>query len=144
MTAPTHSLSVRPELLPAPPDWVLRLRVGSASTQQVALPRLTPGYRADKDLPGRGPLTPLEVRVSARDVNMAALRMRVELARNHILDHVLTQRADGAIVGHGKFHSLSEVAKTSILKKGSPPLNHSPRSWSPRSQFSARKQEQAV
>src|SRR5271165_5044557 len=40
-------------------------------------------------------------------VNMAALRMRVELARNHILDHALTQRADGAIVGHGEFHSLS-------------------------------------
>jgi hypothetical protein len=69
---------------------------------------------------------------------MAALRMRVELARNHILDHALTQRADGAIVGHGEFHSLSEVAKTSILKKGSPPLNHSSRNWLPRSQFSAR------
>ena len=68
MTAPTHSLSVRPEHLPAPPDWVLRLRVGSASTQQVAPLRLTPGYRADRDLPGRGPCTPLEVRVSARDV----------------------------------------------------------------------------
>jgi hypothetical protein len=27
-----HSLSVRPERLPVPPDWVLRLRVGSAST----------------------------------------------------------------------------------------------------------------
>src|SRR5712691_1349434 len=27
-----HSLSVRHELLPVPPDWVLRLRVGSAST----------------------------------------------------------------------------------------------------------------
>jgi hypothetical protein len=69
MTAPTHSLSVRPEHLPVPPDWVLRLRVGSASTQQVAPLRLTPGYRADKDLPGRGPCTPLEVRVSARDVH---------------------------------------------------------------------------
>ena len=56
-----------------PPDWVLRLRVGSASTQQVAPLRLTPGYRADRDLPGRGPCTPLEVRVSARDVNLAAL-----------------------------------------------------------------------
>jgi len=33
---------------------------------------------------------------------------------------------------------LSEVAKTSILKKGSPPLNHSSRNWLPRSQFSAR------
>src|SRR6266536_1267852 len=73
MTAPTHSLSVRPEHLPVPPDWVLRLRVGSASTQQVASPRLTPGYRADRDLPGRGPCTPLEVRVSARDVHPAAL-----------------------------------------------------------------------
>src|SRR5262245_28231469 len=73
MTAPTHSLSVRPEHLPAPPDWVLRLRVGSASTQQVAPLRLTPGYRADRDLPGRGPCTPLEVRVSARDINLATL-----------------------------------------------------------------------
>jgi hypothetical protein len=27
-----HSLSVRPERLPVPPDWVLRLRVGSAAT----------------------------------------------------------------------------------------------------------------
>ena len=72
MTAPTHSLSVRPKLLPAPPDWVLRLRVGSASTQQVALLRLTPGYRADKDLPGRGPPTPLEVRVSVGDVTCSA------------------------------------------------------------------------
>ena len=53
-------------------------------------------------------------------VNMAALRMRVELARNRILDHALTQRADGTIVGHGEFHLLSEVAKTSILKKGLP------------------------
>jgi len=41
--------------------------------QQVALLRLTPGYRADKDLPGRGPPTPLEVRVSARDVDPTPL-----------------------------------------------------------------------
>ena len=27
-----HSLSVRPELLPVPSDWVLGLRVGSAAT----------------------------------------------------------------------------------------------------------------
>lgn len=27
-----HSLAVRPERLPVPPDWVLRLRVGSAAT----------------------------------------------------------------------------------------------------------------
>src|SRR5262249_19250209 len=77
MTAPTHSLSVRPEHLPAPPDWVLRLRVESASTQQVAPLRLTPGYRADRDLPGRGPCPPLEVRVSARDVHPAALAARL-------------------------------------------------------------------
>jgi hypothetical protein len=38
----------------------------------------------------------------------------------------------------GEFHSLSEVAKTSILKKGLPTLNHSSRNWLPRSQFSAR------
>jgi hypothetical protein len=73
MTAPTHSLSVRPEHLPAPPDWVLRLRVGSASTKRVALLRLTPGYRADRDLPGRGPPTPPEVRVSARDMDPTPL-----------------------------------------------------------------------
>ena len=30
-----HSLSVRPERLPVPPDWVLRLRVGSASTHEL-------------------------------------------------------------------------------------------------------------
>ena len=64
-----------------PPDWVLRLRVGSASTQRVAPLRLTPGYRADRVLPGRGPCTPLEVRVSARDVDLqrwiAALRPKV-------------------------------------------------------------------
>src|SRR5690242_10242934 len=53
-----HSLSVRPERLPVPPDWVLRLRVGSAATQ-VTPPCLTPGYRARRDLPGRGPSTPL-------------------------------------------------------------------------------------
>src|SRR4051812_30301346 len=73
MTAPTHSLLVRPEHLPVPPDWVPRLRVGSASTQQVTSLRLTPGYRADRDLPGRGPCTPLEARVSARDVNPTAV-----------------------------------------------------------------------
>ena len=54
-----HSLSVRPERLPVPPDWVLRLRVGSAATWQITPPCLTPGYRAHRDLPGRGPFTPL-------------------------------------------------------------------------------------
>src|SRR5260370_31053105 len=85
MTAPTHSLSVRPEHLPVPPDWVLRVRVGSAATQQVASPRLTPGYRADRGLPGRGPCTPLEVRVSARDMNPTAL---VPGARKDLLDRL--------------------------------------------------------
>ena len=45
--------------MPVPPDWVLRLRVGSAATCQVTPARLTPGYRARRDLPGRGPSTPL-------------------------------------------------------------------------------------
>ena len=55
-----HSLSVRPERLPVPPDWVLRLRVGSAAAWQVTPPCLTPDYRAHRDLPGRGRSTPLE------------------------------------------------------------------------------------
>jgi hypothetical protein len=49
-----HSLSVWPEHLSVPPDSVLRLRVGSASTQRLAPLRLTPAYRPDRDLPGRG------------------------------------------------------------------------------------------
>ena len=54
-----NSLSVPPERWPVPPDWVLGLRVGSASTWQVTPPCLIPGYRARRDLPGRGPSTPL-------------------------------------------------------------------------------------
>jgi hypothetical protein len=43
----------------------------------VASLRLTPGYRADRDLPGRGPCTPLEARGSARDVDRASLDRHV-------------------------------------------------------------------
>lgn len=53
-----HSLSVRPERLPVPPDWVLRLRVGSAATWQITPPCLTPGYRAHRGLAREGTFHP--------------------------------------------------------------------------------------
>src|SRR3974390_3086033 len=36
--------------------------------------------------------------------NVAALRVRVELACSHVLDHALTQRTDSFSVAHGEFH----------------------------------------
>ena len=58
---------------------------GLLRRSRVAPLRLTPGYRADRDLPGRGPCTPLEVRVSARDVHPAALAAAL---RPHFLDRL--------------------------------------------------------
>ena len=37
--------------------------------------------------------------------DVAALRVRVELARNHIFEHTLTQRTDGVGLAHGELHS---------------------------------------
>src|SRR5215468_4143222 len=38
-------------------------------------------------------------------VNVATLRVRVELARSHIFDHTLTQRTDSVSLAHGELHS---------------------------------------
>jgi hypothetical protein len=38
-------------------------------------------------------------------INVAALRVRVELARSHIFDHTLTQRTDGVGLAHGELRS---------------------------------------
>ena len=37
-------------------------------------------------------------------LNVAALRVWVELARSHVLDHALTQRTDSGSVAHGELH----------------------------------------
>src|SRR4029077_3669363 len=37
-------------------------------------------------------------------VDVAALRVRVELARSHIFDHTLTQRTDRVGLAHGELH----------------------------------------
>jgi hypothetical protein len=46
--------------------------------------------------PGSEPLATMDV---------AALRVRVELARSHIFDHTLTQRTDDVSLAHGELHS---------------------------------------
>src|SRR6202042_3349279 len=62
---------------------------------------------------------------AARDV--AALCVRVEIARSHVLDHAPTQRTDSGSVAHGE-PILSEVDDTSILRtRLSTPLSPSPR-----------------
>jgi hypothetical protein len=38
-------------------------------------------------------------------MDVAALRVRVELARSHIFDHTLTQRTDDVSLAHGELHS---------------------------------------
>jgi hypothetical protein len=38
-------------------------------------------------------------------LDVAALRVRVELARSHVLDHTLTQRTDRGSLAHGELHS---------------------------------------
>ena len=53
--------------------------------------------------------------------DMALLRGRAELARAHVLDHALAQRADG-IGTHGEL--LSEVDNTSILRARRPITDH--------------------
>src|SRR5437870_10080765 len=52
---------------------------------------------------------------------MALLRGSTELARAHVLDHALAQRADG-IGTHGEL--LSEVDNTSILRARRPITDH--------------------
>src|SRR3954464_8799343 len=37
-------------------------------------------------------------------IDVAALRVRVELARRHIFDHTLTQRTDSVGLAHGELH----------------------------------------
>ena len=37
-------------------------------------------------------------------IDVAALRVRVELAGSHVFDHALTQRTDSGSVAHGEFH----------------------------------------
>src|SRR5438045_3252736 len=46
------SLMVRPERWPVPPDWVLRLTCRVCFDVTGYPSRLTPGYRAHRDLPG--------------------------------------------------------------------------------------------
>jgi hypothetical protein len=48
-------------------------------------------------------------------LDVAALRVRVELARSHIFDHTLTQRTDDIGLAHGS-SILGEVDDTSILR----------------------------
>jgi len=45
--------------------------------------------------PGGKPLAALDV---------AALRVRIELARSHVFDHTLTQRTDGVGLAHEELH----------------------------------------
>jgi hypothetical protein len=51
-------------------------------------------------------------------LDVAALRVWVELARNHVLDHALTQWTDCGRIAHGN-SILSEVDNTSISGRGS-------------------------
>jgi hypothetical protein len=51
-------------------------------------------------------------------LDVAALRVWVELARNHVLDHALTQWTDSGRIAHGN-SILSEVDNTSISGRGS-------------------------
>src|ERR1700730_5148166 len=67
-------------------------------------------------------------------VNVAALRVRGELARSHVLDHALTQRTDSGSVARGS-SILSEVDKTSISGRGSQTRQRCPLSWLPVSRF---------
>src|SRR6516164_8327266 len=50
-------------------------------------------------------------------IDVAALRVRIELARSHVFDHSLTQRTDGVGLAH-ESSILSEVHNTSILRTG--------------------------
>src|SRR3982074_1114675 len=67
-------------------------------------------------------------------VNVAALRVRVELARSHVLDHALTQRTDSSSVAHGN-SILSEVDNTSISGRGSQTRHGCPLSQLPASRL---------
>src|SRR6202171_6349558 len=60
----------------------------------------------------------------------ALLRVWVELARSHVLDHALTQRTDSGSVAHGS-SILSEVDDTSISGRGSQTRQRCPLSWLP-------------
>jgi hypothetical protein len=62
-------------------------------------------------LPYRASVEPGGETLAALD--MAALRVWLELARNHVLDHALTQWTDSGSVAHGNSF-LSEVDNTSI------------------------------
>ena len=44
-----------------------------------------------------------ECRKPPAAIDVAALRMRPQLARGHVLDHALTQLTDGGISTHGSF-----------------------------------------
>src|SRR5262249_11106540 len=66
----------------------------------------------------RGTLEECRKSLAARDV--AALCMGPQLACGHVLDHALTQRADGGIGTHGEL-LLSEVVDTSIFPQDGAP-----------------------
>src|ERR1700726_1479783 len=71
--------------------------------------------------PGGEPLAALDV---------ATLRVWVELARGHVLDHALTQWTDSGSVAHGN-SILSEVDNTSISGRSSQTRQRCPPSWLP-------------
>src|SRR6185312_15695984 len=64
---------------------------------QLEMPHLVGRCRIGRTLqPGGEPLATMDV---------AALRVWVELARSHIFDHTLTQRTDLVSLAHGELHS---------------------------------------
>ena len=65
------------------------------------LERLKPAHLVGRCSIGRA-LEPSGEPLAARDV--AALRVRVELARSHVFDHTLTQRTDSVGLAHGELH----------------------------------------
>ncbi len=66
----------------------------------------------------RGPLQKRSEPLAAADV--ASLRARTELARVHVLDHALAQRADG-IRAHGKLLSWVRLTTPRSSRQGAPP-----------------------
>ena len=57
-----------------------------------------------------------------QEAAIAALGVRVELARSHIFDHTLTQRADSVSLAHGELHSELRFTAPRFSGRGSPAL----------------------
>jgi hypothetical protein len=78
------------------------------------MPHLVGRSRVGRTLqPGGEPLATMDV---------TALRVRVELARSHIFDHTLTQRADSVSLAHGELHSELRLTAPRFSGRGSPAL----------------------